>query len=195
MADFGLKKGLENLPAVARVLAAVTDRVASFQAESLNGHGHFPWFQRLAQPIVNGRTRVPGIKIQDARMIRLMEVLLHSATQVAGWRSTDIHSAVLAAFSLAPDTYTLIQLRYDLRKMKAHGLVERLGKGYRYRLSPKGIRVALLFVLFHGRICGPLAGSLFHRRPDPARKPASKIETAYRHADASIQNVIDLLAA
>ena len=195
LADFGLKKSLEHLPSVARVLAAVTDRVASFQAESLNVNGHFPLFQRLAQPIVNGRTRVPGIKIQDTRMIRLMEILLHSGTQVGGWRSADIHSAVLAAFGLAPDTYSLTQLRYDLRKMKAHGLVERLGKGYRYRLTAKGIRVALLFVLFHKRVCGPLAASLFLRRPDPARKPPSKIEAAYRQADASIQNVIDLLAA
>ena len=31
--------------------------------------------------------------------------------------------------------YTLTQLRYDLRKMKAHGLVERIGRSYVYRLS------------------------------------------------------------
>ena len=55
-------------------------------------------------------------------------------------------------------------------KMKAHGLVERIGRGYRYRLTDKGTHAALLFILFHQRVCGPLAYSLFHHRP---RKPSS----------------------
>ena len=35
----------------------------------------------------------------------------------------------------ADSTYTLTQLRYDLRKMKAHALIERIGRGYPYRLT------------------------------------------------------------
>jgi len=111
-----------------------------------------------------------------------------------GSRTADIHQALLTTFGLAAERYTLTQVRYDLRKMKAHGLLERDGRRYAYRLTPKGIRVALLFVLFHKRVCGPLANSLFNRRPQ-ATQPASKIETAYHEADQSIQRVIDLLAA
>ena len=93
-------------------------------------------------------------------------------------------------------TYTLTQLRYDLRKMKAHGLLERIGRSYRYRLSDKGTKAALMFILFHKRVCGPLANSLFHHRPDETLKPpASKVETAYHKADHAIQHVLDLLAA
>ena len=87
-------------------------------------------------------------------------------------------------------------LRYDLRKMKAHGLLERIGRSYRCRLSDKGTKAALMFILFHKRVCGPLANSLFHHRPDEALKPpASKVETAYHKADHAIQHVLDLLAA
>ena len=82
-------------------------------------------------------------------MMRLMEVLLHGGTQLNGWRSADIHQAILTSFGLSPDTYTLTQLRYDLRKMKAHGLLERNGKRYLYRLTDKGIKAALMFILFH----------------------------------------------
>jgi hypothetical protein len=49
-------------------------------------------------------------------------------------------------------------------------------------------------VLFHKRVCGPLANSLFDRRPHTTQ-PTSKIEAAYQKADQSIQRVIDLLAA
>jgi hypothetical protein len=146
-------------------------------------------------PVTVGTAKFPGIKIHDTRMIRLMEVLLHGGTTVGGWRAKDIHAAVLTAFGLTADRYGLNQLRYDLRKMKGHGLLERDGKRYAYRLSGKGTRVALMFVLFHKQICGPLANSLFHHQPVAASRPQSKLETAFHKADSSIQNIIQLLQA
>jgi hypothetical protein len=193
--DFGLNKGLDNLDQVRRTLAAVTDRFAAFEAQALNVHVDFPLFQRLARPVPAGSGKIPGIKIHDTRMLRLMEVLLHTGTTILGWRAANIHHAILASFSLAPATYTLTQLRYDLRKMKAHGLLQRDGRRYAYRLTDKGTRVALLFVLFHQRVCGPLANSLFQPRPTQTAAPMSKIEAAYRKADRSIEQVIQLLAA
>jgi len=193
--DFGLKKSLDNLDAVRQKLTAVTDRFAAFEAEALNVHVDFPLFQRLALPITSGRSRVPGIKIHDTRIIRLMEVLLHCGTKIGGWRTAEIHQAILSAFGLTAKSYTITQLRYDLRKMKAHGLVERDGTRYAYRLTEKGNKGALLFVLFHKRVCGPLAHSLFNPPPQSQSRPATKIEAAYRRADHSIEQVLRLLAA
>jgi hypothetical protein len=47
--DLGLNKGLENLNALRKKLVAVTDRLASFEADLLNVHVDFPLFQRLAK--------------------------------------------------------------------------------------------------------------------------------------------------
>jgi hypothetical protein len=115
--------------------------------------------------------------------------------QLNGWRSTDIQQAILTAFGLSASTYTLTQLRYDLRKRKSHGLLERIGRGYCYRLTDNRVKAALMFILFHKRVCGPLANSLFHHPPDETQKPPSKVETAYYRADHAIQQVLDLLAA
>ena len=193
--DLGLNKGLENLNALRQRLVAVTDRLADFEADLLNVHVDFPLFQRLALPIQVGRSKIPGIKIQDTRMMRLMEVLLHGGSQLVGWRTAQIHESIRAAFGLTAEQYTLTQLRYDLRKMKGHGLLERDGRRYCYRLTDKGKRVAAMFVLFHQRICGPLANSLFHHRPEKTAKPPARIETAYHRADAAIQKLVDLVAA
>jgi len=124
-----------------------------------------------------------------------MEVLLHGGTQLNGWRSADIQQAILGTFGRSSTTYTLTQLRYALRKMKAHGLLERLGRTYCYRLADKGTKAALMFILFHKRVCGPLANSLFHHRPQKNLSPTSKIENAYHKADDAIQRVLELLAA
>ena len=195
LSDFGLKKGLDHLAAVREKFLAITDRFAAFQAQCLNVHVEFPLLQRLALPITVGTAKFPGIKIHDTRMIRLMEILLHGGTTVGGSTAKQIHEAILTAFELSVARYGLNQLRYDLRKMKAHGLIERDGKRYAYRLTSNGIKVALTFVLFHQRLCGPLAYSLFHHRLDSDARPNSKLEAAYHKADASIRNVIQLLEA
>src|ERR1051326_6885243 len=113
---------------------------------------------------------------------------------VVGGRPRSMKS-IQAAFGLSAEVYTLTQLRYDLCKMKGHGLLERDGRRYCYRLTKKGKRVAAMFVLFHQRICGPLAHSLFHHPPAKTAKPPAKIEAAYHKADAAIQNLVDLLVA
>ena len=193
--NFGLKKGLNHLDAVRKRFQIITDRFADCQAQWLNVHVDFPLLQRLALPITIGTVRYPGIKIHEPRIIRLMEVLLHGGTAVGGWTAKQIHQAVLTTFELSAATYGLNQLRYDLRKLKGHGLLARDGSRYAYRLSAKGLQVALLFLFFHKRLCGPLAHSRFHHKPDLKHAPNSKLEAAYHKADKAIQEIVDLLAA
>jgi hypothetical protein len=193
--DFGLKKGLDHLDAVRKRFQTITDRFAGFQAECLNVHVDFPLLQRLALPVTIGSVRYPGIKIHDTRIIRLLEVLLHGGATVGGWTAKQIHEAILTTFHLSAKTYALNQLRYDLRKLKGHGLLQRDGGHYAYQLTEKGVQVALLFLFFHKRLCGPLANSRFHHQPDPAHRPNSKLEAAYHKADKAIEAIVDLLAA
>jgi hypothetical protein len=124
-----------------------------------------------------------------------MEVHLHGGTRVGGWTAKEIHAAVLATFGLSEKRYRLNQLRYDLRKLKGHALLERDGSRYAYRLTTKGVEVALLFLFFHKRLCGPLANSRFHHQPLAEHRPDSRLEAAYHRADAAIQKIVDLLAA
>jgi len=121
--------------------------------------------QRMLAADLENAGRVPGIKIHDTRVPRLMEVLLDGGTQITGWR-----------------------------KLKAHGLLERLGHGYCYRLTPQGIPVALMFLLFHKRVRGPLARNLFGTAPAKMSQARSKIRTACRQAGTSVPRLVDLLA-
>jgi hypothetical protein len=195
LSDFGLKKGLKHLDAVRQRFQVITDRFAGCQAQWLNVHVDFPLVQRLALPITIGSVRYPGIKIHETRIIRLLEALLHGGGNVSGWTAKQIHQKILTTFAIAEKSYSLNQLRYDLRKLKGHALLERDGKRYAYRLTSKGLQVALLFLFFHKRLCGPLANSRFHHQPDATHRPDSKLEAAYHKADKAIQNIVDLLAA
>jgi hypothetical protein len=78
---------------------------------------------------------------------------------------------------------------------------EDVGVDSRHALDQFGVfarrrcQVGLLFLFFHKRLCGPLANSRFHHRPDPQHRPNSRLEAAHHRADKAIQNIVDLLAA
>jgi hypothetical protein len=106
----------------------------------------------------------------DAKTLRR-----HGGTHVGGWTAKEIHQAILTTFDLSSRAYGLNQLRYDLRKLKGHALLQRDGSRYAYRLTTKGVEVALLFLFFHKRLCGPLANSRFHHQPKAQHRPNSRL--------------------
>jgi hypothetical protein len=118
---------------------------ASFQAQWLNVHVDFPLLQRLTLPITIGAVRCPGIKLHDPRVIRLLEVLLHNGSHLGGWFAKQIHQTVISTFQLSDRRYGINQLRYDLRKLKGHGLLPRDESRYTCRLSPKASRSRCCF--------------------------------------------------
>ena len=73
------------------------------------------------------------------------ETLRQRTDQYLSWvnaYTTHIHQATLQAHQLTPDQYTRNQLAYDLRKLKAHGLIERPDNRYVYALSDYGRKAA-----------------------------------------------------
>jgi hypothetical protein len=149
--------------------------ISTNSAQWLNVHVDFPLLQRIALPITIGSVRYAGIKIHETRIIRLLEVLLHSGNSLGGWTARHIHQVILE--QLSQKAYGLNQLRYDLRKLKGHGLLQRDGSRYAYRLTTKGIQVALLFLFFHKRLCGPplTAAFITFRTPPIGPRANSKL--------------------
>ena len=96
-------------------------------------------------------------------MIRLLEALLHPGGFVRDWTTRELHTRVVARHHLAGDAYRLSQLRYDLSKLRAKGLIERTGKSRRYCLTPIGLKLGVLLVKLRLRLLGPLASLIVAR--------------------------------
>lgn len=52
--------------------------------------------------------------------------------------------------------YTTAQMTYDLRRLRLHGLIERLPRSNTYILTPEGVRVAVFYNKVHTRLLRPL---------------------------------------
>src|SRR3954453_18300138 len=135
-------------------MQATNTRYLEAQVELLAGAVDAGDLATLAQPVWVGARRVPGLKLEDDRVIRLLEALLHPGTFVADWTTREVHARVLARHRLAESDYRLPQLRYDLANPRAPQLVERLGTSRRYRLTPRGLKLGVLLVKLRTRLLG-----------------------------------------
>ena len=144
----------------------------------------------LAAPTLIGQRRVPGLKLHDDRVIR-------SAGDAAAPRSASVatgppakpRTGVVARHHLAGDEYRLSQLRYDLSKLRAKGLVERIGKSRRYRLTPIGLKLGVVLVKLRLRLLGPLASLIRQPGTNAAPRRSNSVDAAYREVDTALDHL------
>ena len=194
--DFGLRKTLPHWPSLRQRFQEITDRFAHSQAEHLNVHGQLDVVAALARPVMQGKTKVAGIKLENLRLMRLLETQMRGVGgHFRRWTAAQLHQAILEAYEIQPKDYTLGQLRYDLRKVRVHGLIQRIAKSHAYCFTDKGIKLSILLVQLRKRLYGPLGFGLFRRRPNPQFLPNSAFEKAYLKVEKAMDEAVALLAA
>ncbi len=186
---FGVGRRLDNLPLLRDKLAATNERTLALQAELLASTVDTGQLASLAKPTMVGQRRVPGVKLHDDRVIRVLETLLHPGAFATDWTTRELHARVLARHRLADNDYRLSQLRYDLAKLRAKGLVQRLGRTRRYRLTPSGAKLGVLLVKLRARLLGPLAtlatASSAHQ-PPPHH---TSVDAAFHEVDTALDHL------
>ena len=180
---------MNNLPLLRQKLVATNERCLALQAELLASTVDSGQLAALAKPTLVRQRRVPGLKLHDERLIRLLETLLHPAAFAADWTTREVHARILARYQLADDEYRLSQLRYDLSKLRAKGLVERIGKSRRYRLTPIGLKLGVLLVKLRLRLLGPLVSLIRHPNTNPAPRHSNSVDAAYREVVTALDHL------
>jgi hypothetical protein len=186
---FGVGRRLDNLPLLREKLAATNDRTLALQAELLASPVDTGQLAALAKPTLVGRRRIPGLKLHDDRVIRLLETMLHPAAFAGDWTTHDLHARVLARHQLAESDYRLSQLRYDLAKLRAKGFLKRLGNSRRYRLTPLGLKLGVLLVKLRTRLLGPLATIVRDRAAHAPASPVNSVVAAFHEVDTALEHL------
>ena len=81
--------------------------------------------------------------------------------------------------------YNANQMSYDLRRLRLHGLIERVEGTNTYRLTPEGARTVVFYTRVRDRLLGPLLDA-GHQPPAPPeiRRALTQIDrslTGYIH--------------
>lgn len=193
--ELGINKGLENLPALRSTMHQINERYLDVQQDVMQTFLDRGQFLALREASVSksGR-RIPGIKPDDPRVLALMRALTHFAHIANGdsFRSRDLLEAT--ANNLGRP-YTLAQLRYDLSKLRAKGLVVKIEGTHRYRLTPEGFRTCILFIKLADRIYKPLTAASVESASNDTLPPEkrARLDQHYAAIDTAISNLWELL--
>ncbi len=118
-----------------------------------------------------------------------MHALVRFAYIPAGhtFQTADLYPHVLETLHLTPEKYSLASLRYDLSKLRAKNLVQKVAKSRRYRLLPEGYSICLLFLKLFDRIYAPLTAGLLQ----PASGDSKLQQQKRTQLDRLYQKIID----
>jgi len=194
VADFGVPKALDQLRHLRGAMSAVVDRYLTVQQDILETFVDRGQLRQLAEPtrLPNGK-RVPGLKLDHPRQLAVMHALVRFAHIAGGdtFTTRDLHPAAAAALDLTPEQYRLASLRYDLSKLRAKHLVEKVEHSRRYRLLPHGYRICVLFLKLFERVYAPLTAGLLRPVSTDAALPDGK----RHHLDRLYQRIVTDLDA
>jgi len=161
--DYGVKKDVENLPRLRERMSEIIDHYHDVQQDVLETFIDRGQLRKLAEPTIlpSGR-RIPGLKLDHPRQLAVMHSLVRFANIAASGRFTtaDLYHPALDALGMTDSQYSLASFRYDLSKLRAKGLVERIPHSRRYQLLGKGYSICVAFLKLFEKIYAPLTAGL-----------------------------------
>ena len=177
--DFGIGKLLHNLPALRQVGFQANRRLLDVQKVSHDCSIGEDAFDKVVQPIEVDGQRASALRFGDPRVQALFSVLVLFSLQARGFTNQEMRALLAQLLGQDPDQYSAGRMTYDLRRLRLHGIVQRIPHSHRYELTPLGLRVALLFSRTYARILRPTLAEIMPNAPpspSPIRATFDKLE-------------------
>jgi hypothetical protein len=154
--DFGINKGLANLPYLQKIGRQINRRLLEVERVSHNSGLSGDSIQRVVQPAVteDGK-QSPGLKFGQPRVMALFLALTLFHHLIDGFRNHDLRQHVADLLGVSVAEYTSNQMTYDLRRLRLKGLIYRPPRTNRYFVTPYGWKVARLFSRLDARVFRP----------------------------------------
>jgi hypothetical protein len=153
--DFGIGKRLCNLPALRQVGFRANRRLLDVQRISQDCAVGEDAFRRVNDPVEVDGQRASGLRFADTAVQALLSVLLMFRLLPRGFSNRDLRDHWAPLLGKAPDDMTPGQMGYHLRRLRLHGMIERIAGTHRYRLTRQGGRAALFCTRTYNRLLRP----------------------------------------
>ena len=149
--DFGIGRRIKNLAELRKIGFAANRRLLDVQCI---GHDCFigeAAFQNMQKPVTVGDQRAAALRFADPRVQGLLHVLLLFLLVQGTFRHKDLREHIAPLLGKKPGQLTPGRITYDLRRLRLHGLIERIPKTHCYRVTAKGLRTAIFYTRLYSR--------------------------------------------
>jgi hypothetical protein len=180
--DFSIGKRLKNLPALRQIGFRANRRLLDVQKISHDCSLGEDAFNQVVRPIEVDGQRASALRFGDPRVQGLFAVLAVFSLQLQGFTNAELRALLAPMLGLDPATYPAGRMTYDLRRLRLHGIIERIPRSHRYRLTPGGLRIALFFSRTYARLLRPVLAEIMPQA-DP---PTARLRTAFDRLESAI---------
>jgi len=179
--DFAIGKRLVNLPALREVGASASRRLLDVQRLGRDPMAGADALAHLTGPALVDGQRASALRLTDERAQALLSVLPVFRLQPSGFRAADLRAHLAPLLGLEAGRLGQGRLSCELRRLRLHGLVERIPRSHRYRVTPLGLRTAVFATRTHARLLRPAFAELAAPSPiadAPLRQAFERLERA-----------------
>jgi len=161
--DIGILARLEHLPELIAKARGVNARLLSIERAGQGCAIGDDLFDRLHQPYIREGQRTGALRFGDPRAMALAGALCCVIHAVTGFTNRSLRGLVAG---LLDADYSANQMSYDLRRLRLHGLIEKIPGTNTYTTTPEGLRAAVFYTKLRGQLLGPLLNA-GNRPPAP----------------------------
>jgi hypothetical protein len=180
--DFNIGRRLCNLPALREVGFSANRRLLDVERLTHDPAIGDGVITAVTTPAVVGTQRASALPFGTPRTHALLAALLVFGLLPVGFRNRDLRAHLAPLLGLDPALMTAGRMSYELRRLRLHGLIERIPSTHRYRLTDHGLATAIFFTRAHARLIRPALAEL----ADPDPPPTGPIRTAFNRLNAQI---------
>ena len=179
--DFGINKGLNNLPLLRQIGFAANRRLLDVQQLSHDCVIGEDTFRRVNEPVEVDGQRASALRFADPVTLALFSALLVFRLLPRGFSNRELRDHWAPLMGKTPQSITPGQMTYHLRRLRLHGLIERIPKSHRYRITEEGWRTMLFCTRCYNRVLRPGLAEVIPKEaaPDtPLRRRFDQLDAA-----------------
>jgi hypothetical protein len=184
--DFGIGKRLSNLAALRQIGFQANRRLLHVQTISQDCAVGEDAFRQLNEPVVVKGQRASALRFADSAVQALLSALLVFRLLPWGFSNRDLRDHWAPLVGTTAQSMTQGQMSYHLRRLRLHGLIERLPGTHRYRVTDSGWRGALFCTRTYNRVLRPGLATVLA----PETDPDSPLRRCFDRLDAAINEWI-----
>ena len=173
--DFRVGRRLKNLASLRQIGMAANRRVLEVEQLTHDCHIGAEAFEKLQKSAEVDGQHVPALPFGQQRVQALLTVLVLFCLQPEGFRNRQLRPLLAQLLGIPESQLTPGRMSYDLRRLRLHGLLERIPKTQRYRLTTFGLKTALFYSRTYQRLLRPALSQLH----DPRTAQSSVLAVAF----------------
>jgi hypothetical protein len=166
--DFKINKGLMNLPALRAIGFQANRRLLDVQRLSHDCRIGEGAFRQVNEPAVVKGQRASALRFADPLVQALFSALWVFRLLPRGFSNRELRDHWAPLVGKASQSITPAQMTYHLRRLRLHGLIERMPKSHRYRVTDQGWRTILFCTRCYNRLLRPGLAEIIPEEAAPA---------------------------